>query len=189
MDNQELIFRQVITAAVKADGSKSFLTQGFDNAVADSLEQRVYLPYVCLCIGDTVNRLLLFQFLPPCWFRHELSRLPPQALNLSEDEWPVHPPATCPMRMQNGGCGHPEQTGLLWLFVRAIILANRQDEATKFLAPVFDLMKQDALFWLMVQQGEQISPMDSGGKSQQNHHTARIRSSIGEIVWILRSTV
>lgn len=48
--------------------------------------------------------------------------------------------------MQNGGCGHPEQTGLLWLLVRAIVLADKQDQASEFLTPVFDLMKQDALF-------------------------------------------
>lgn len=66
MDEQEFIFREVLISSVKANGSKNFLTQGFDTSIADSLQQGVYLPYVNLGIRDTVNALLLFQFFPAC---------------------------------------------------------------------------------------------------------------------------
>lgn len=41
----------------------------------------------------------------------------------------------------------------------------------------------------MVQQGEQTHPMDSGGKSQQDAHSARVKLSIGKLVELLKSKI
>lgn len=177
-------FQGILEEALRGRHTNIF-TQWFDGAL-ETWMQEYAGKFTTYTVADVVNGLILFTLKPACWFRHELTRLPTEAVDLSSDPGPVYPPVSCPLRAIHVGCGHPEQNGLLWLVVRGIMLSGEKQRSAYFLAPLLNIMRQDAMFGLMVQMGEQISPMDACWKWQQESLTSEVFTRVQELIAILR---